>query len=187
MSLTLMENFADFQDGVDTGIGDNFTDFGVNRKRQIERSTNDDQPFAIKDFLSLPHFDDSNNCFQLIAALKSNDKIVVQKVNEENIYVYEVNASGASIKYGELDVQFDKFDLIKRLEEKCSMQESKKVKKVKKTNKVKSDSSDSDFSSNAIKKFKEMFNVNRVEQLDHLKSSDEYKNEHAKGDIYKIQ
>lgn len=172
-----MEKFADFQKDIDDTIGDNFTDFGVSRKRQVMRPDTDKEPFAMKDFLSLPHFDDPNNCFQLIAALKSNDKIVIQKVNEDDIYIHDVDASGVGIKYGELSVHFDKFDLIKKLEDKCSMQESKKSKKKKKKG----------FTSQKLKSFEDFFKINKVVQEPVLKSSDGYSHEHAKGDIYKIQ
>lgn len=176
-----MENFADFKKDIDDTIGDNFTDFGTSRSRQITRPDTEKTPFAMKDFLSLPHFDDPNNCFQLIAALKSNDKIAIQKVNEEDIYIYDVDASGASIKYGEISVHFDKFDLIKQLEEKCSMQESKKIKKSKKSKKKKNPTMQK------LKSFEDFFKINRVVQDGTLKSSDGYKHEHATGDIYKIQ
>lgn len=176
-----MEKFADFQKDIDDTIGDNFIDFGVSRKRQVLRPDEEKEPFAMKDFLSLPHFDDPNNCFQLIAALKSNDKIAIQKVNEEDIYVYEVDATGVSIKYGDLNVHFDKFDLIKQLEEKCSMQESKKTKKTKKSKKKKG------FRGQKLKSFEDFFKINRVVQSPVLKSSDGYSHEHASGDIYKIQ
>jgi len=160
-----------------------FTDFGTSQYRQIVdyEDKSEFENFTMDDFLNLPHFDDQSNCLQMIAALKSNDMAVIEAVNEEPIIIEEINPTAVTIKYGNNEISFDKYDLIKKLEEKASLMESKKIKK------EKSDNKNDNFLSNAIQKFKEYFKINRVEQLTHLKSSDEYKNEHTKGDIYKIQ
>jgi len=157
-----------------------FTNFGTSLYRQISNDEmNDTKNFTMDDFINLPHFDEQNNCLQLIAALKSDDITEIKKINEEPIIIKEIDPTHVTIKYGDVEVSFDKYDLIKKLEEKASLMES-----------VKNESDKKDmnsFLSNSIKKFKEYFKINKVVQLQNLKSSDEYKNEHAKGDIYKIQ
>jgi len=159
-----------------------FTDFGTSQYRQITDYEDSDnfKNFTLDDFLNLSHFDDQSNCLQMIAALKSNDMAMIEYVNEEPIIIKDINPTAVTIKYGNTEISFDKYDLINKLEEKASLMESKEIKKEKTSN-------NDSFLSNAIKKFKEYFKINKVEQLTHLKSSDEYKNEHTKGDIYKIQ
>jgi len=162
-----------------------FTDFGTSQHHQIVDSDNDiEKKFTMDDFLNLPHFDDQSNCLQLIASLKSNDLIVINSVNEEPIMIKEISPASVTVKYGDVEISFDKYDLTDKLEQKSSLMESKKT-KVKKT-KVK-DNKSTKFLSDSIEKFEQYFKINRVEQLTHLKSSDEYKNEYTKGDIYKIQ
>jgi hypothetical protein len=157
-----------------------FTNFGTSLYRQISNDEmNNTKNFTMDDFINLPHFDEQSNCLQLIAALKSDDKTKIDKINEEPIIIKEIDPTHITIKYGDIEISFDKYELIKKLEEKASLMESTK-------NKIKSKKEDS-FLSNSIKKFKEFFKINKVVQLQNLKSSDEYKNEHAKGDIYKIQ
>lgn len=166
-----MAELSDYKQDIENNIGADFTDFGTSRKFQVTSSREEQMEFSMKDFLNLPHFDVAENRFNLVAALRSNDEIVISKVNEQNILVSDVDATGVTIKYGDLEIKFDKNQLIEELQKKSNMFESMK----KKTKEQR------------LMKFEDVFKINRVRQLDHLKSYDEYKHEHAEGDIYKIQ
>jgi len=151
-----------------------FLNFGVNHAKI---STDEQIKFTMKDFLDLPHFDDVQNCYNLMAALESNDEFTIDGVSGDNIYITDVDAAGATINYGDLTVQFDKYDLIAQLNIKCNMMSEKK----KPTQSKKDDNM-----SNSILSFLKFFKLNKVTQHQHLKSADEYANEHTDGDIYKI-
>ena len=114
-----------------------------------------------------------------------------EEINEEDIRVKDVSATSVTVQYLDLEIHFDKHQLMHELKVKCNLFEDAVNPSIEETDSLPKEEADEDAlgdnNTNPIKRFNDIFRLNRVVQLKNLKSYDDYRHEHAIGDIYKIQ